>query len=223
MAWYWHEVILPCAGRGLLAIGFGIAIVSSMLTPLEALLDLTLALHMIVEHLLIIVAGFLVAYGASCLVFAGSRLSPLILRTRATLLKLNSALNKRGIAAFAMAAVMIAYWQIPPNFDNGVLNGSAHLAMHFTFFIVGGLIFAGSIMLARRTRQIAPIVAGKMLGSFGVFLLITQSNLYSVYPLSDQSETGLVLVVMMLLMDFTLVPLWLYNYFGKSSSTHLFT
>jgi putative membrane protein len=209
--------------KGPLAIGLGMVFVFSMLTPLEVRLDSTLTLHMVAEHLLIIVAGFLLAYGTVCLVFVGSRVSRLMLRTRAALLKANSALNTRGIPAFAMAAIMIVYWQIPQNFDSAVLNEGTHLAMHFTFVIVGVLIFTGSSLLARRTRQIAPIIAGKLLGAFGVFLLITQSNLYSVYPFSEQSETGLVLVVMMLLMDFTIVPYWLYNYFGKGSSTHFST
>lgn len=222
-AWYWHEVILPRIGRALLATGFGTVLVFSMLTPLDVRLDSTLTLHMVAEHLLIIVAGFLLAYGTACLVFVGSRFSRLILRTRAALLNANSALNKRGILTFAMAATIIVYWQIPQNFDTAVLNEGTHLAMHFTFLMVGGLIFTGSSVLARRTRQIAPIIAGKVLGAFGVFLLVTQSYLYPVYPFSEQSDAGLVLVVMMLLMDFTIVPYWLYNYFGKSSSTHLST
>jgi hypothetical protein len=62
-----------------------------------------------------------------------------------------------------------------------------------------------------------------VLGAFGVFLLITQSYLYSVYPFSEQSEAGLVFVVMMLLMDSTIVPLWLYNYFGKGTSIRFST
>jgi cytochrome c oxidase assembly factor CtaG len=216
-AWYRHEVILPRIGRGLLAIGIGVVIAFSLLTPVGLRLDSTLALHMVAEHLLIVVTGFLLAYGTTCLVFVGSRVSRPTLRTRAALLKANSALNKRGMATFAMVAIMMVYWQIPQNFDTAALNGSTHLAMHFTFLIVGGLIFAGSRMLPRRTRQIAPIIAGKMLGACGMFLLITQSYLYSVYPFSEQSETGLVLVVMMLLMDFTIVPYWLYNYFGSTS------
>jgi len=222
-AWYRHEVILPWIGRGSLAIGLGMVFLFSMLTPLDVRLDSTLTLHMVAEHLLIIVAGFLVAYGTTCLVFVGSRVSGLILRTRATLLKANSTLNKRGIAALAMAAIMIVYWQIPQNFDTAVMSECTHLAMHLTFLIVGGLIFIGSSVLPRRTRQIPPIIAGKVFGAFGVFLLITQSYLYSVYPFSEQSETGLVLVVMMLLMDSTIVPFWLYNYFGKSSSIHFST
>ena len=222
-AWYRHEVILPSVGKGLLEIGFGLAFLVSLLTPLGVRLDSTLALHMIAEHLLIIVAGFLFASGADWLLFAGSRISRPVLRIQAALMKANSVLNKHGLAAFAMAAILTVYWQIPHNFDATVVNEGTHLAMHFTLLVAGGLMFIGAAMLPRRTQHIAPIIAGKVLGAFGVFLLITQSYLYSVYPFSEQSEAGLVFVVMMLLMDSTIVPLWLYNYFGKGTSIRFST
>lgn len=219
-AWLRYEVILPQVERGLFAIAIGIAFVFPTLTQLEARLSSTLTLHMVAEPFLIIVAGFLLSYGMASLLFVGSRVSRLLLRTRAALLKTNFVLNKRGLAAFAMASILIVYWQIPQNFDTALLDQSTHLAMHFTFLIAGGLMFTGSRALPRRTQQIAPIIAGKILGAFGVFLLITQGYLYSVYPFSEQSETGLVFVVIMLLMDSTIAPYWLYNYFGKSSSNY---
>jgi hypothetical protein len=38
---------------------------------------------------------------------------------------------------------------------------------------------------------------------------------YPVYPVPEQAEAGLVMVVMMLVMDLTIVPYWLYRYFGN--------
>lgn len=61
------------------------------------------------------------------------------------------------------------------------------------------------------------MIARKVMGLFGVFLLITQSYVYSIYPFSEQSEAGVVMVVLMLVVDFTVVPYWLYNYFGVSA------
>lgn len=81
---------------------------------------------------------------------------------------------------------------------------SAHLGMHFTFLIVGGLIYLGSRSLIRTARQIAPVVAGKMMGLFGVFMFFTQGYLCSSYPFDLQSETGLVMVAMMLIINFTM-------------------
>jgi len=61
---------------------------------------------------------------------------------------------------------------------------------------------------------------GKAMGIFGAFLLFTTAYVYPVYPAAQQMETGLVMVVMMLLMDLTIVPYWLYKYFGKQPSVY---
>ena len=70
-------------------------------------------------------------------------------------------------------------------------------------------------MLTKRARQIAPIIAGKAMGLFGAILLLTPTYIYSVYPVSEQAEAGVVMEVLMLVLDLTVLPIWLYNYFGK--------
>ena len=88
--------------------------------------------------------------------------------------------------------------------------------MHFTFLFVGGLVYAGSKLLTRSMKQIAPVVVSRAMGRYGTFLLLTQMYLYSAYPAWEQAEAGVVMLVMMLLMDLTILPAWLYNYFGKT-------
>jgi hypothetical protein len=53
------------------------------------------------------------------------------------------------------------------------------------------------------------------MGGFGAFLLFTAAYVYPVYPTAQQPETGLIMVVIMLVMDCTIVPYLLYKYFGK--------
>jgi hypothetical protein len=48
--------------------------------------------------------------------------------------------------------------------------------------------------------------------------MFTTLYVYPVYPLVQQTEAGLFMVVMMLLMDMIIVPYWLYRHFGKSSA-----
>lgn len=57
--------------------------------------------------------------------------------------------------------------------------------------------------------------SGKAMGIFGAFLMFTTLHVYPVYPAPEQAETGLIMVVMMLVMDLIIVPYWLYKYFGK--------
>jgi cytochrome c oxidase assembly factor CtaG len=187
-----------------------------MLTSVAAYLESTLTLHMVAQHLLFIAAGFLVASGFDSLILAVSRISTAVSRAYALLLEANARMNKRGVVAFLVAALLTVYWHIPGNFDAAVLNEGVHVEMHSAFLIVGGLVFIGSKLLTKRMRQFAPIIAGKGMGLFGAFLLVTPSYIYPVYPAWEQSEAGLVMVVMMVIMDLTIAPYWLYSYFGKS-------
>jgi len=214
--WFLHEVIVPWAGKAIGGVVVGLALTLPTLTPLSSYLESTLAFHMIAEHFLFIAAGFSFAYGLGCLMLVGSILSVSIQNTRGLLLKLNSAFNKQGLVALLAAVFLIAYWQIPTIFDAATLSESTHLGMHFTFLIAGGLIYLGFRSLTRTIRQVAPVITGKALGLFGVLLLITQSCLYSIYPFSDQSEAGLAMVALMLVIDFAIVPYSLYNYFRRS-------
>ena len=88
--------------------------------------------------------------------------------------------------------------------------------MHFTFTVVGGLLFIGSGLLTGRMRHVLLLLPGKAMGIFGAFLLFTTWYVYPVYPVGEQADTGLVMVVMMLVMDLTIVPYWLYKYFGRN-------
>jgi cytochrome c oxidase assembly factor CtaG len=130
-------------------------------------------------------------------------------------MRANVRFKTRGITTFILAAILTAYWHIPTNFDAAVLNENIHILMHFTFTIVGGLLFIGSGVLTGRMRHVLLLVPGKAMGIFGAFLLFTSMYVYPVYPTPEQTEAGLVMVVMMLVMDLTIVPYWLYKYFGS--------
>ena len=81
------------------------------------------------------------------------------------------------------------------------------------------LMFVGAGLLTGRMRHVLLLVPGKAMGIFGAFLMFTTLYVYPVYPSPEQTEAGLVMVVMMLVMDLTIVPYWLYKYFGKQPPT----
>jgi cytochrome c oxidase assembly factor CtaG len=149
------------------------------------------------------------------MLFVASRFHDKVAEVYRRLLKANSVFNKWGIVTFVVAALLTAYWYLPANFDAAVLGGMVHLEMHITLLVAGGLVYGGSRGLTKRARQIAPIIVGKAMGLFGAILLLTPTYIYSVYPASEQAEAGVVMEVLMLVLDLTVLPIWLYNYFGK--------
>lgn len=190
-------------------------IISSMITPLAAYLESTLTLHM-AHDFAYIATGFLISYGVDSLIFVASAFHRKVAEMHRHLLTANSVLNKWGIAAFVTASLLTAYWYLPANFDAAMLSVMVHFEMHVTLFVVGCLAYCGSRGLTKRARQLAPIVVGKAMGLYGAILLLTPTFLYSAYPGPQQAEAGVVMEVLMLLLDLTVLPIWLYSYFGRS-------
>jgi cytochrome c oxidase assembly factor CtaG len=222
-AWYWRNVLMPAVRRGSIASTIASIMIVAMYTPIGAFLETTLAAHMVVQHFVFILAGFIYAYGIGLTLLVASRLSRRVSLTRHLFQRINSVTNRRGILTFAFAALLTAYWYIPKNFNAAVLAEGIHLEMHLTFLIAGMLIYVGSTMLTKRMCQIVPVVAGKAMGLYGMFLLLTPLNIYSAYPIGQQSDAGVLLLLIMVIIDFTVVPVWLYNYFGRSASQPTFS
>lgn len=204
--------------RGALRASLGMLCILSMLTPFGESLDSTLTLHMVVQHFFYLAGGFLIASGVDLVLLGSSKFSSTLTAAYSKLLKANASINKRGFVTFVIAGLLTAYWHIPVNFDAAVLNDQVHIVMHFTFTVVGSLMFIGASLLTVRMRHVLLLVPGKAMGIFGAFLLFTTMYVYPVYPSPEQTEAGLVMVVMMLVMDLTIVPYWLYKYFGKPST-----
>jgi cytochrome c oxidase assembly factor CtaG len=207
-------VLKPWLLRSVFAISTASVIIFSVITPLGAYLETTLTLN-IAHSYLYAAAGFLVSYGLESLAFVASVFQKRVAEVYRHLLTMNSVLNKWGIAAFVTASLLTAYWYLPANLGAAVRSMTVHFEMHVTLFIVGGLVFVGSRGLTKRARQLAPIILGKAMGLYGGILLLTPSVIYSVYPAPQQSETGVIMEVLMLVLDLTVLPIWLYKYFGK--------
>jgi cytochrome c oxidase assembly factor CtaG len=201
--------------KGLFRATLGVLCIASMLTPFGESLDSTLTLHMVVQHFFYIAGGFLLASASDLIVLGASKFSRSLTRLYSRLMKVNASVNRRGLVTFLVAGLLTAYWHIPANFDAAVLNDNVHIMMHATFTIVGALMFIGAGLLTGRMRHILLLVPGKAMGVFGAFLMFTSLYVYPVYPAPEQTEAGLVMVVMMLLMDVVIVPYWLFKYFGN--------
>jgi len=162
------------------------------------------------SDLLLLFAGFLLAYSLRE-----------FLLTRAWIFDILDSfygLNKQGIPSLIAAALIIVYWHVPVVLDSALLNFPLHVIMHFSLLVAGSLIFLGARLLTDRTRKIMSILGCKAMGIFGVFLLVTSgggySRFYSVYPLSQQAQLGLSMMIMMFVFEGVLVPYWLYQYFN---------
>jgi cytochrome c oxidase assembly factor CtaG len=215
--WYIRAVLRPWLIKSIVAVSVGFSALLSVLSPLGTYLESTLTLHMLLQHFLYIAAGFLLVYGVNLLVWVGSTLSNKVSSIYSNLLRVNSMFSRYGIVILFVASLVVGYWYLPNNFDAAFLQGNAHVEMHLSLLGAGGLIYLGSRVLTKRVKQFAPVVVGKAMGLFGALMLVTPNSIYSVYPVAEQTQAGVTLVVIMLVVDLTLMPIFLYNYFGKNT------
>jgi len=215
-AWYVNHVLVPRLRPALLGLTVTLLGFFLLFTQLGELLDNTLP-DMILLHFLFIAAGFVAAYALISLLDVASWFLGCASRIRLAVKNVTSRGKDLSPCIFVVAGAMVAFCQLPVELNAGAANGALIMEMRLALVAAGSLMFVGSQFLGTNVKMIAPVVAGKALGLFGMFLLLTPVQLYVLYPINEQATTGVALLVLMLVLDFTLMPMWLYNYFGKSA------
>ncbi len=182
-----------------------LAILAALISPIDALGDQLLVMHMIQHILLLDIAPILLILG----------LSKVLLRpvTR----RLNVVERRAGylahpaFAAFAYIAVMWA-WHIPVMYDTALQNTTVHAFEHLCFFTVGALYWWHILSPIRgrmRLDGLGPVgymVSTKLLvGLLGIALAFAPASFYPFYehhphywglsPSEDQSMAGLTMAL----------------------------
>ena len=209
--------------RATLAFLLSLVLILSLFPPLELIdyvywsfslgLNIGPEVFIMFSDLLLLLAGFLLAYSLGEFPSTGAWASDI----QDSLY----GINRHGIPSLIVAAAIIVYWHVPFVLDSALLNFPLHVIMHLSILIAGILIFISARLLTDRTRKIMSILGCKAMGIFGVFLLVTSGSgynrFYSIYPLSQQAQFGLSMMVMMFVFEGFLVPYWLYQYFTREN------
>ena len=215
-AWYLNHVLFPRLRPALLCLAASLLAFLSLAGRLGESFDYTLS-NMILLHFLFIATGFLTAYAVISLLDVASCFLGCASIIRLEVKKATLRGKDLSPFTFVVAGAIVAFWHSPVELDAAAANGALLTEMRLALVIAGGLVFVGFKFLTRNVKMIAPIVAAKAMGLYGMFLLSTPVQLYVLYPISEQATTGVVLLVLMLVLDFTLMPMWLYNYFGRGA------
>jgi len=200
--------------------GSGLLILLLMFTQVGQYLDTGLTTYMVVQGVLFVAAGSILTYAIDSLIEVALRVSKNVFLPLAFLRASNLGANPLSIVFFFSAGLVIAFWYFPHQFDAAVLNPTAGAEMHGALLFAGGLIFVGSRFISRTVKVIAGVTVGKVMGLYGTFLLLTPLHIYASYPFYEQADAGVALLVWMLILDFAVVPSWLYLYFAKAPARH---
>jgi plastocyanin len=146
--------------------------------PFDDATEVDLTLHML-QHVLIIFAGVLIAYPHIGRKLAGESKGKLL-----------------PYLAFLLSAVIIVFWHIPVPWDDAVLNPLIHFIEHFSFLLVG--LLAGSwLLLLSDSGKIGALMSA-FFGHMGYAVALVSPwnvQIYSLYSLSDQALLGWILLL----------------------------
>lgn len=220
-AWYVNHIIIPRLRWALLALVTGFVIL--VCTGFGQWLEQSLVTRMIVHDSLLIVAGFLFAYCGKSLIEMASHVSERVWRGFQRVSGSGFAGNAVCILSLLFASSLVGYWYLPTQFNATAVSVVSSAEMDLALLLAGSLIFVGACSLTRRLKLIGLVVVGKALGLYGMFLILTTQTVYPLYPAYEQVYAGAALLFSMLILDFTVMPVWLYNYFGRGQSSHVAT
>jgi len=214
---------------GAVSLILGAALVVSMFPPLELIdyvfwalstnFEVAPELFIMVSAMLLLLAGGLLAFSLHAFLSARKSRSDLLTHLSSSLDSLNVLLNKSGAPALAAAALLIVYWHIPRILDAALLQFRSHLIMNASLLLAGVLIFVGGCRLSDTMRKMVAIFGHMAMGIFGVYLLVTSgyNRFYAIYPIDQQAQLGLLMMIMMFVFDGLFVPYWLYRLFTTPS------
>ncbi len=211
-----RRIVYPLCRRGLIETAAAASLITILRLPqLDEVFDSNLVLHLAVQHMLLIVAGFLVAQGLDRLILAAGAFKESVARGYSELLRVNVRFNPRGVLAFVAGGLAIAYSHLPSNFNAALTDDLIHVEMHLALIVAGSLFFVGFKLLTPNMRLLAYILGCKAMAIFGAYLLVSPVVVYGTFPYPEQAEAGVAMVGMCVASDATIVPLWLRRYFSK--------
>ncbi len=190
---------------GIIRIILGIFLAVILTTDtLEILEEMSLAFHMLPEHIAYILVGGLTSSGIEKIIidnivrFRGKKGGRLLAKVYSTFSKFNIIVNRKGVVGMAIISILLVYWHIPENFTLAVLNNTLHFQMHFSFILIGGILLALTKVLSKIRLLVLLIALGKVMTLYGFYLSTVASPVYVTYSLDQHGEVGLIMSASMI-------------------------
>jgi cytochrome c oxidase assembly factor CtaG len=219
-----NAMVRRTMNRGMVLLVLSLAVIISMLTPLEPIdylfVFLSASLNVaplgliMISDVLLLVAGYWLASSFNAFLFAGSFLSNFLAGVGSLFSRFNKSLNRKGLVSLSVALLTIAVWYVPAVLNAVLLQFGLHVLMHVSLLFAGVLIYVGFRQLSLGMRLLSYLLGCKGMAIFGAYLLVSPVALYSYFPYPQQAEAGAAMVAMCVASDATIIPLWLHRYFS---------
>lgn len=214
-----NTVLVAICERGVIETAAGVSLIVLLTLPkMDEYFESSLILHLAVQHMLLIVAGFIVAQGLDRLILVVGVFKESVAKAYSALLRLSVRFNRRGWLAFATGTLVVVYWHFPSSFNAALANEAVHGEMHVTLLIAGSLFFVGFKLLTPNLRILTYIAGCKAMAIFGAYLIVSPVVIYRSFPHPEQVEAGAAMVGMCIASDAVILPVWLRRLFTSSGT-----
>lgn len=158
--------------------------------PLRDLLEAQMALHMLIELPVLLLAGWTLAARIRCVGVAHWTWS---------------SWNGQGLTSLSAASCILAFWMIPAAIDLSLLDAWFRLSKYVSIYVAGALFASGK---ARASPEVLMFFGGNlawMMATFGLYVMDSPIALCVSYLVGDQSVTGAGLVLVSIALAAALV------------------
>ena len=206
---------------GLLKILLGNALIFLLLSSTFERYEMeNLFFHLMIEHLLFLVVGFLFGSGSDSIIRSFKSNQSIygknIIKFYSKYLAFNNLYNPFGLTTGLLFIFILFYWHFPSNFDQAIVNINMHLFMHVSIIFSGILLYSTFKMISRIQSLVFILSIDKTMGVLGFFLAGGNSQIYQTYPLSVQMTSGFWMIIMMVGIDLLCILLILKTFFNST-------
>lgn len=186
-------------------------------------LESDLGNHMILEHTLFFLMGYLGIKTSETILkilFAkiknnniddakGTTWQQTLMKRWTGIVRFLFAINKSPFLPLVSVIILLIFWHVPTVFDYAVFDGKVHILQHLSFILVGMLLFLCTRQLGESLTLYLLISCVGMMILSGLVLALANGRIYVPYTISSHNVAGEYMFAMSIAIAVICLPVYL--------------
>lgn len=186
-------------------------------------LESDLGNHMILEHTLFFLMGYLGIKTSETILkilFAkiknnniddakGTTWQQALMKRWTGIVRFLFAINKSPFLPLVSVIILLIFWHVPTVFDYAVFDGKVHILQHLSFILVGMLLFLCTRQLGESLTLYLLISSVGMMILSGLVLALANGRIYVPYTISSHNVAGEYMFAMSIALAVICLPVYL--------------
>ncbi len=202
----------------------GSLIIISFQDSVLSVLETDLGNHMILEHTLFFLIGYLgIKTSESILkiLFAkiknnyshhdanGISWQQTLMKHWTGIVRYLFTINRRPFISLISAIILLIFWHVPTVFDYAVFDGEVHILQHLSFILVGMLLFLCTRQLGESLTLYLLVSSVGMMILAGLVLALANGRIYLPYTMISHNVAGNYMLAMSIAIAVICLPVYL--------------